>query len=114
MKFSPLGDDADITNFVKGRDNYILYETELNVQRQKHKLQSNLCSTQMEERGTELVRIKGNNYIRCNGDCVEHFVCERKRGSIQAAPTQCFDKIPLENGKFVKVANCVLTSHASP
>ena len=114
MKFTPMGDDADITNFIKGRDNYILYETELNVQRQKHKLQSNLCSTQMEERGTELVRIKGNNYIRRNGDSIEHFVCERKRGTIKAAPTQCYDEIPLENGKFVKVTNQVLTSHASP
>ena len=114
MKFALIRDDADFTNFIKGRDNYILYERELNVQHLKHKLQSNLCSTQMVERGTELVWIKGNNYIRRNGNCIEHFVCEQKQGAIKAAPTQCFDEIPLENGKFVKVTNRVLTSHAFP
>ena len=68
MEFPPLSN-------IRGRDNYILYESEQMILHQKHTLQSNLCQTQMEEHGSDLIRLKGNNFMKHNADAVKHFLC---------------------------------------
>ena len=98
MTFSPIGSDAEISTFILGRDNYLLYEMERLVQQNQHKLKSDLCVTTMEERGTEIIRVGGNNFIRRNGDTVEHFTCLRKHAAIKINPKVCHEDIPLEDG----------------
>ena len=55
MTFGAIGADAEISTFIKGRDNYLLYEMENLVHKNQYKLKTDLCVTTMEERGTELI-----------------------------------------------------------
>ena len=102
MRFPQVTDDADITTYVNGRDDYVLFEAENLVMKQKKLLQGTLCRNRMEEHGQQIIRVKGNQFIKANGDSVEHFICVRRSGKIKGAPEHCYEEIPLEDDTFIK------------
>ena len=113
MRFPHVTDDADITTYVNGRDDYVLYQAENLVNKQKRLLQGTLCKNRMEERGQQIIRVKGNQFIKANGDSVEHFICVRRTGKIKGAPQHCYEEIPLDDDTFVKISNRLVTRHGS-
>ena len=113
VKFPPATDEADVATYINGRDDYVLFEAENLVRKHRDVLQGTVCQNRLEERGTRLFKVKGNQFVRRNGDTLEHFVCTRKRGKIKADPEHCYEEIPMEDGTFVKVPNRLITKHAS-
>ena len=61
MKFPPVSDEADIATYVSACDDYILFEGENLVIKQKNILQGKLCRNQLEERGQQLIRTRGTS-----------------------------------------------------
>ena len=91
----------------------MLFEAKNLVRKHKNILQRTICQNRLEERGNKLFKVKGNQFVRRNGDTLEHFVCTRKSGKIKADPEHCYEEIPIEDGTFVKVSNQLKTKHAS-
>ena len=108
-----MTDEADVATYINGRDDYVLFEAENLVRKHKDILQGAICQNRLEERGTRLFKVKGNQFVRRNGDTLEHFVCTRKTGKIKADPEHCYEENLMEDGTFVKVPNRLTTKHAS-
>ena len=90
MKFPPVSDEADIATYVNSCDDYVLFESENLVIKQ-----GNLCRNKLEERGQQLIRTKGNQFVKANGDMVEHFLCTPRAGQIKGSPQFFTQEIPL-------------------
>ena len=114
MAFPEVTNEADIATYINGRDDFVLFEAENLVMKQRNIIQGTVCKNRLEERGQKMIRVRGNQFIRANGDAVEHFTCSRRTGQIKGAPQHCYEEIPLQDGRFVKVVNRVATVHASP
>ena len=114
VKWSKMKDDADITTFIKARDDYLAFEIEKKLADQETQTQSRLCQDSLRYRQNELVQLDGPFFIRRNGDAVEHFKCKAKTGQLADNLDVCYaDHIPIIGG-FVKVSTRTFTAHAAP
>ena len=112
VKWPPMKDDADITLFIKARDDYIAYELEKRIASQEALTQSRICHDSLRERQNELVQLDGPYFIRRNGDAVEHFKCKERKAPILDLDV-CHDFIPIAEG-FVKIPTRTFTAHSAP
>ena len=113
VKWPKMKNDADITTFIKARDDYIAYELERRIEDQENQVQSRICYDTLNDRQNELVQLDGANFIRRNGDAVEYVECKSKKGKLLDNLQLCYDAIPIQGG-FVKVPTRTFTSHAAP
>ena len=112
VKWSKMKDDADITTFIKARDDYMAFELEKQIADQEAQTQSRICHDSLKNRQNELVQLDGPYFLRRNGDAVEHFKCAEKKGQLADNLEVCYDEIPVEGG-FVKVSTRTFTTHAA-
>ena len=108
-----MKDDADITTFIKARDDYIAFELEKRIADQEAQVKSRICHDSLKNRQNELVQLDGPFFIRRNGDTVEHFKCAKKKGQLRDDMDICHDDIPITEG-FVKVPTRTFTAHSAP
>ena len=108
-----MKNDADITTFIKARDDYIAYELERRIAEQENQVQSRICHDSLRDKQNELVQLDGANFIRRNGDAVEYVKCKAKKGQLLDNLQLCYDSIPIHGG-FVKVPTRTFTAHAAP
>ena len=113
VKWPKMKDDADITTFIKARDDYIAYELERRIAEQENQVQSRICYDSLSDKQNELVQLDGANFIRRNGDAVEYVKCKAKKGKLLDNLQLCYDSIPIQGG-FVKVPTRTFTSHSAP
>ena len=113
VKWSKMKDDADITTFIKARDDYMAFELEKRIADQEAQTQSRICHNSLKNRQNELVQLDGPYFLRRNGDAVEHFKCAEKTGQLADDKKICYDDIPIVGG-FVKVSTRTFTAHSAP
>ena len=113
VKWPQMKDDADITTFIKARDDYIAFELEKRIADQEAQVKSRICHDSLKNRQNELVQLDGPFFIRRNGDTVEHFKCAKKKGQLRDDMDICHDDIPITGG-FVKVPTRTFTAHSAP
>ena len=102
VKWSKMDDDADITTFIKARDDYLAFEMEKRMADQEAQTKSRICHDSLKDRQNELVQLEGPSFLRRNGDAVEHFKCAQKTAALTENLEVCYDEIPIAGG-FVKV-----------
>ena len=113
VKWPKMKDDADITTFIKARDDYITFEFEKRIADQEAQLKSRSCHDSLKNRQNELVQLDGPYFIRRNGDVVEHFKCAQKKGQLVDNLEVCHDEIPIVEG-YVRVSTKTFTAHSAP
>ena len=113
VKWSKMKEDADITTFIKARDDYLAFELEKKIVDQEAQTRSRICHDSLKSRQNELVQLDGPFFLRRNGDAVEHFKCAQKKGQLADDLEVCYDEIPIVGG-FVKVSTKTFTAHAAP
>ena len=113
VKWPKMKDDADITTFIKARDDYIAFELEKRIADQEAQVKSRICHDSLKNRQNELVQLDGPFFIRRNGDTVEHFKCAQKKGQLRDDMDVCHDEIPIVEG-FVRVPTRTFTAHSAP
>ena len=82
VKWSKMDDDADITTFIKARDDYLAFEMEKRMADQEAQTKSRICHDSLKDRENELVQLDGPSFLRRNGDAVEHFKCAQKTAAL--------------------------------
>ena len=112
-KWPKMKDDADITTFIKARDDYIQFELERRIEEEGNKAQTRICHESLRDQQNELVQLDKANFIRRNGDAVEYVKCKAKKGQLLDNLQLCYDAIPIQGG-FVKVPTRTFTAHAAP
>ena len=112
VKWPPMKDDADITLFIKARDDYIAYKLEQRIAKQEAQIQSRTCYDSLRDQQNGLIQLDGPYFLKRNGDTVEHFKCKERKAPILDLEV-CHDTIPIEGG-FVKVPSRVFTAHSAP
>ena len=113
VKWPKMKDDADITTFIKARDDYIAFELEKRLAEQEAKINSQVCHDTLRNRQNELVQLEGSYFIRRNGDTAEHFKCSKKKGKILDNLEVCHDEIPIVGG-YVRVSTKTFMAHSAP
>ena len=112
-KWPAMTTDLDFSEFVKARDDYIVYTFERQLQSQDAQTRQHVCHKALtEEKHNEIINVQGNQFIRRNGDTVEHFQCAEKVGKIIDNSNICYSHIPIHGG-FVKIRNRLFTSHSA-
>ena len=106
-------DDLDVIDFITARDDYIVFFVEGLMTQQQQQITDKLCHTSMTQKHNEIIQVKDDEFVRRNGDVIEHFHCKRKVNSIADDATSCYVDIPLENGGFVKSYNRLFTDHSA-
>ena len=110
-----MTNDLDFNDYVRERDDYILYECERKISRVYDKNREAICAMTMQKQGT--IRLDGNSnvFYRRNGDTVERFECALKTGQIASSSDTCYQDIPLaDNAGFVKPETRLYTTHSAP
>ena len=56
-----------------------------------------------------MFRITGRQFVKRNGDTIERFECEEKRGQIKSSNI-CYEDVPLTDGGYVKAVSRMFTN----
>ena len=107
-----LQDDLDVIDFISARDDYIMFFVEGLLVQQQQKVTDKLCHRSMTQQSNEIIQVTDDEFIRRNGDVVEHFHCARKVAAIADDATSCYADIPLKEG-FVKAHNRLFTEYSA-
>ena len=110
-----LEEDLDLTDYIKARDDYIMYEMERQVQQLHQNAKGNLCKESLNL-SDHIIKLEQEGvFYRRNGDTVERFSCTRRTGALAPALDTCYQDIPLANkGQFVKPETRILTTFSAP
>ena len=108
-----LNADLDVIDFISARDDYIVFFMEGLLQQQQQNVIDKLCHRSMTQQSNEILQVADSNeFIRRNGDVIEHFHCAMKVAAIADDATSCYADIPLKRG-FVKAYNRLFTEHSA-
>ena len=110
--------DVDISEFIAGRDDYILWTTEKRTETQTKNLLQHMCQQDMRHPASgSLVHIKEQHFLKRNGDVVEHIQCSPRTGRIREDAPLCYDQIPIDtpDGKgFIQPSTRTFLNRATP
>ena len=107
-----LNDDLDVIDFISARDDYIVFFMEGLLKQNQQQILDKLCHRSLTQQGNEIFQVSDGEFVRRNGDSIEHFHCARKVAAIADDATSCYADIPLKEG-FVKAHNRLFTQHSA-
>ena len=95
--------DLDFNDYVKARDEYIMYKLEQHIARTNKETEAALCQNDLDGQH-KIIKIHSeeNQFIKRNGDTVEKFSCPIKTAQLATTLDICYEDIPLADGGFVK------------
>jgi len=103
--WSEIQDDADITDFIRTRDDYILWRAERLVDTEKAQLTQKICQQGTQEQpNADITHIHDNRFYKTNGDAIDMIECTPKIGKIKENMETCYRDIPIEEG-FIQPQN---------
>ena len=110
-----MKEDIDINDYIKARDDYIMWTTERLLQRFDRKTQGTLCQETLDQPGQLIKLDEEGVFYRRNGDTVQRFECPKKTAELASSLDICYHDIPLaNNGGFVKPETRTLTTFSAP
>ena len=110
-----LNDNLNINDYIKARDDYILWTTEHLLQRFDRKTQGTLCQETLNQPGQIIKLDKEGVFYRRNGDTVQRFECPKRTAELESSLDICYHDIPLANNEgFVKPETRTLTTFSAP
>ena len=109
-----MTDDLDLTDYIKARDDYIMYETEQKFQELDQNAKGAVCRDGLNLPGHIIKLDQEGVFYRRNGDTVERFECPKKIGALPPNLDTCYQDIPLANkAGFVKPHTRILTTFSA-
>ena len=110
--------DVNLNDFISARDDYIMWELEQKIKEHSLDLRQKICERGLQGPQDDTVHVRGSNFIRRNGDTVEHFECSPRTGRLQEDATDCYDDIPIllnnEEPGFIRPSSRQLIGHSAP
>lgn len=110
-----MTNDLDFNDYVRERDDYVIYTLERKIAHVYDKNREAICAMTIQKQGT--IKLEGDNnvFYRRNGDTVERFECPLKTGQLASSLDTCYHDIPLaDNAGFVKPDTRLYTTHSAP
>ncbi len=104
-----LVEEIKIDLFIRNRDDYIMFETEVKTAESLGTMDREDCK--MKHFGDDIVKIDPNHFGKRYGEIIFVFDCETKVGKIETRTT-CHKDIPIENGKFVNARTKILQNNS--
>ena len=104
-------DELDITLYSDVSDSYLEMSLENKLNQLDNRLHYQLCETSTVE-ANRIQRTVDGRFTTRLGDAVAVFTCPEKIGKIIVPTEGCYNKVPMENGRFVDLRTRVAGLHA--
>ncbi len=89
--------DVDITDFIKARDDYIMWQMEKKLSAQDKNFRQQICEKDTHHPTVnDIIHIQGNNFFKKNGDVIEHIECSSRSGQISEDEILCYNDVPIQ------------------
>jgi hypothetical protein len=114
----PMSSDADITDFIRARDNYIMHQLEKKMLHNYASFHQKICEQNlMSTRSNAIHHLQGSHFFKPNGHTIEYMDCPLHQATIVENSQHCYHDIPIlgpTGPGFVRPSNQVHMSHSAP
>ena len=102
LDWTPMQGNIEVSDYIASRDDYLGFQMEQRMSLMDTQTNEKFCQNNMKT--SQMSQVTGKQFVKRNGDTIERFECEEKRGQIKSSDV-CYEDIPLNDGGYVKAVS---------